>query len=221
MVEENSKTKKNKKWWNEIEKRIWNFFLVFKCLENSFRFTSFLFLFPFFPLYLSSFFYFFYHRCILFNLFSLCLFCFSNLDFGHSVRKLIGGASTSHPSKSAIGSSSSSSGGSKLSSYFQRSSSATSSGFRRSSSSPSTSAFAVQQQKPPPSSSQSTSVLPSDFCPSCLMPFDNNRKRRLIDSCGHERCYACLFSNELCPLCSPPPPPPGTVTKKTFTFYES
>jgi hypothetical protein len=46
-------------------------------------------------------------------------------------------------------------------------------------------------------------VLPSDLCPSCLMPFDKNRKRRLIDSCGHERCYACLFSSELCPLCSP------------------
>ena len=46
-------------------------------------------------------------------------------------------------------------------------------------------------------------VLPGDVCPSCLMPFDANRKRRLIDSCGHERCYACLFSSgEACPLCS-------------------
>ena len=46
-------------------------------------------------------------------------------------------------------------------------------------------------------------VLPADLCPSCLMPFDKNRKRRLIDSCGHERCYSCLFSSEICPLCSP------------------
>ena len=27
------------------------------------------------------------------------------------------------------------------------------------------------------------------------------QKRRLIDSCGHERCYSCLFRSEACPLC--------------------
>jgi len=33
------------------------------------------------------------------------------------------------------------------------------------------------------------------------MPFDKGKKRRLIDSCGHERCYSCLFRSEACPLC--------------------
>ncbi|CAB0004559.1 unnamed protein product [Nesidiocoris tenuis] len=35
------------------------------------------------------------------------------------------------------------------------------------------------------------------------MPFDKGKKRKLIDACGHERCYACMFTNELCPLCNP------------------
>lgn len=39
-------------------------------------------------------------------------------------------------------------------------------------------------------------------CPSCNMPFDKGKKRKLIDTCGHERCYSCLFRNEVCPLCS-------------------
>lgn len=39
-------------------------------------------------------------------------------------------------------------------------------------------------------------------CPSCDMPFDKGKKRRLIDNCGHERCYSCMFTNEVCPLCS-------------------
>ncbi|XP_058796841.1 protein TANC2 [Phymastichus coffea] len=39
-------------------------------------------------------------------------------------------------------------------------------------------------------------------CPSCEMPFDKGKKRRLIDSCGHERCYSCLFRSEACPLCA-------------------
>ena len=33
------------------------------------------------------------------------------------------------------------------------------------------------------------------------MPFDKGRKRKLVDTCGHERCYACMFKNEGCPLC--------------------
>ncbi|XP_044740746.1 protein TANC2 isoform X2 [Chrysoperla carnea] len=41
-----------------------------------------------------------------------------------------------------------------------------------------------------------------DICPSCSMPFDKGKKRKLIDTCGHERCYSCMFHNELCPLCS-------------------
>ncbi|KAF7285187.1 hypothetical protein GWI33_011724 [Rhynchophorus ferrugineus] len=42
----------------------------------------------------------------------------------------------------------------------------------------------------------------SGTCPSCNMPFDKGKKRRLIDNCGHERCYSCMFTNEACPLCS-------------------
>jgi hypothetical protein len=34
------------------------------------------------------------------------------------------------------------------------------------------------------------------------MPFDKGKKRKLIDSCGHERCYSCMFRNEACPLCA-------------------
>lgn len=44
-------------------------------------------------------------------------------------------------------------------------------------------------------------MLGGSTCPSCEMPFDKGKKRRLIDSCGHERCYSCLFRNEACPLC--------------------
>ncbi|XP_014779861.1 protein TANC1 isoform X2 [Octopus bimaculoides] len=40
-----------------------------------------------------------------------------------------------------------------------------------------------------------------DNCPSCHLPFDKGKKRRLIDSCGHERCYSCMFNVEQCPLC--------------------
>ncbi|XP_046396091.1 protein TANC2 isoform X2 [Ischnura elegans] len=39
-------------------------------------------------------------------------------------------------------------------------------------------------------------------CPSCGMPFDKAKKRRLIDACGHERCYSCMFANEACPICA-------------------
>ncbi|CAH1182734.1 unnamed protein product [Phyllotreta striolata] len=41
----------------------------------------------------------------------------------------------------------------------------------------------------------------SGTCPSCEMPFDKGKKRKLIDNCGHERCYSCMFTNESCPLC--------------------
>ncbi|XP_045449671.1 protein TANC2 [Melitaea cinxia] len=39
-------------------------------------------------------------------------------------------------------------------------------------------------------------------CPSCNMPFDKGKKRKLIDTCGHERCYSCMFRNETCPICA-------------------
>ncbi|XP_022237488.1 protein TANC2-like isoform X1 [Limulus polyphemus] len=39
-------------------------------------------------------------------------------------------------------------------------------------------------------------------CPSCHMPFDKGKKRRLIDNCGHERCYSCIFNSDQCPLCA-------------------
>uniref|UniRef100_A0A1B6I3A2 RING-type domain-containing protein n=2 Tax=Homalodisca liturata TaxID=320908 RepID=A0A1B6I3A2_9HEMI len=42
----------------------------------------------------------------------------------------------------------------------------------------------------------------SGLCPSCNMPFDKGKKRKLIDTCGHERCYSCMFRNEACPLCT-------------------
>ena len=129
------------------------------------------------------------------------LILLSGIDFGSSVRKLIGAKSSTPPAAPV------SRPATKLSGYFQRSSSATASGFRR--------VNQQQQQQDQQHLSSSSlglsqgppaSVLPSDLCPSCLMPFDKNRKRRLIDSCGHERCYACLFSSELCPLCSPGKP---------------
>ncbi|XP_033222043.1 protein TANC2 isoform X3 [Belonocnema kinseyi] len=48
---------------------------------------------------------------------------------------------------------------------------------------------------------ESSAMLSGSMCPSCEMPFDKGKKRRLIDSCGHERCYSCLFRSEACPLC--------------------
>ena len=169
--------------------------------------------FSFTPCQETRFFFFFNKKLIhLFHLFVVVASLI--LDFGSSVRKLIGSktssSSTANGAPQVVNGSSSrpssngSSTGSKLSGYFQRSSSATSSGFRRANSnSLSSSSIGLNggiNQRPPP---LPPSVLPSDLCPSCLMPFDKNRKRRLIDSCGHERCYACLFSSELCPLCSP------------------
>lgn len=160
-------------------------------------------------------------------LFSVCFLLW--IDFGSSVRKLIGSKSSSpaahgtsqiaNGSSTATPSRSSNSTGNKLSSYFQRSSSATSSGFRRTghlplSNSLSGSSIGLNGGNNQRSPLLPPSVLPSDLCPSCLMPFDKNRKRRLIDSCGHERCYACLFSSELCPLCSP-----GKQSVKLWLYF--
>ena len=41
----------------------------------------------------------------------------------------------------------------------------------------------------------------SNICPSCSQPFDKGKKRKLIDACGHERCYLCVFGSDRCPLC--------------------
>ena len=42
----------------------------------------------------------------------------------------------------------------------------------------------------------------SDVCPSCRLPFDKGKKRRLVDtSCGHQRCYQCMFKKQECPVC--------------------
>ena len=55
-------------------------------------------------------------------------------------------------------------------------------------------------------------------CPSCSLAYDRSvekvlkvmkttsdhfraNKRRLVDSCGHERCYSCIGKNENCALC--------------------
>ncbi|KAK7071448.1 Protein tanc2, partial [Halocaridina rubra] len=44
-------------------------------------------------------------------------------------------------------------------------------------------------------------------CPICRMPFDKGKKRKLIDQCGHERCYSCLFKSDTCPICALQTPP--------------
>ncbi|GFY40967.1 protein TANC2 [Trichonephila inaurata madagascariensis] len=39
-------------------------------------------------------------------------------------------------------------------------------------------------------------------CCSCKLPFDTGKKRCVVDSCGHYRCYACLCAQDACPVCS-------------------
>ncbi|XP_036327451.1 uncharacterized protein LOC118740064 [Rhagoletis pomonella] len=39
------------------------------------------------------------------------------------------------------------------------------------------------------------------ICPSCRISFDKGKRRKLIDTCGHERCYSCMFRNDQCPMC--------------------
>nr|XP_018912691.1 PREDICTED: protein TANC2 [Bemisia tabaci] len=55
-------------------------------------------------------------------------------------------------------------------------------------------------------------------CPTCKMPFDKGKKRKLIDTCGHERCYSCMFRNERCPLCVAQETTPMPVAKKMTGF---
>lgn len=47
-----------------------------------------------------------------------------------------------------------------------------------------------------------SSGVGGSICPSCEMPFDKGKKRRLIDDCGHERCYSCTFRSDACPICT-------------------
>ena len=39
------------------------------------------------------------------------------------------------------------------------------------------------------------------FCFRSISICFRSRKRRLTDSCGHERCFSCIFRNDLCPIC--------------------
>ncbi|XP_055997188.1 protein TANC2-like isoform X5 [Ostrea edulis] len=41
----------------------------------------------------------------------------------------------------------------------------------------------------------------ADCCPLCHMPFDKGKKRRLIDTCGHAKCYSCMFNYDSCRIC--------------------
>ena len=48
------------------------------------------------------------------------------------------------------------------------------------------------------------SIQSCSFCSShFLQPTvtAQGQKRRLVDSCGHERCYSCLFRQEECSVC--------------------
>ena len=40
------------------------------------------------------------------------------------------------------------------------------------------------------------------ICPECNERYDDTTKRRLIDTCGHPRCYSCLFKDNPCPVCT-------------------
>ena len=44
-------------------------------------------------------------------------------------------------------------------------------------------------------------VFTDDSCPSCHLPYDTSKRRMLLDSCGHERCYQCMFNSENCSQC--------------------
>ena len=57
----------------------------------------------------------------------------------------------------------------------------------------------------PSSQATTAAAVGSRSCPTCHVTFDEGRRRRLIDACGHERCYSCMFSDERCPLCDVTP----------------
>ncbi|XP_046846060.1 uncharacterized protein LOC124439841 isoform X2 [Xenia sp. Carnegie-2017] len=39
-------------------------------------------------------------------------------------------------------------------------------------------------------------------CPECSERYNDTKKRRLIDTCGHPRCYSCLMKDNPCPVCA-------------------
>ncbi|XP_068143289.1 protein TANC2 isoform X1 [Drosophila tropicalis] len=51
------------------------------------------------------------------------------------------------------------------------------------------------------SNSSTGSSSSGSVCPSCRISFDKGKRRKLIDTCGHERCYSCMFRNDQCPMC--------------------
>ena len=54
----------------------------------------------------------------------------------------------------------------------------------------------------PSVSSAAAAASGADVCPSCRLPFDKGKKRRLVDTgCGHQRCYQCMFKRQECPVC--------------------
>ncbi|XP_029189169.2 uncharacterized protein LOC114956276 isoform X1 [Acropora millepora] len=62
-------------------------------------------------------------------------------------------------------------------------------------------------------------------CPNCNERYDDGHKRRLIDTCGHPRCYSCLFVDKPCPLCKripqDPKPRPSSFRAGTSDSDES
>ena len=48
-----------------------------------------------------------------------------------------------------------------------------------------------------------------------ILNFIRSRKRRLTDSCGHERCFSCIFRNDLCPICQKS----GRKMKDLLSYY--
>ena len=51
----------------------------------------------------------------------------------------------------------------------------------------------VEQPPPPPPPPPPPAGSMLDYC--------RSHKRRLVDSCGHERCYSCIGNNKNCILC--------------------
>ncbi|XP_077525159.1 zinc-RING finger and ankyrin repeat domain-containing protein rolling pebbles isoform X1 [Amblyomma americanum] len=41
-------------------------------------------------------------------------------------------------------------------------------------------------------------------CPTCHVPFDKGKRRRITEDCGHERCYYCMLNADGpgCPICA-------------------
>lgn len=47
--------------------------------------------------------------------------------------------------------------------------------------------------------------MQDEYCPSCRAQYDGGKKRKLIDSCGHPRCFSCMYAMDSCPLCPTAP----------------